>query len=131
MALPKKARASRPNRRVVGAGCPASTRLKDDAMKPAGVPSGFILFSEAVRRLQTTMWGGLPRPIALRNLRDLLRKEGSDTWVTIYTEDIRKTFGQEGLPCGPNICEIAVERQQKSRTGWIWTLAAESRGMPT
>jgi hypothetical protein len=39
------------------------------AIKTADLPNGFILFSEAIRRLRMSMWSGLPRPIALRNAR--------------------------------------------------------------
>jgi hypothetical protein len=58
---------------------PRSTEIPIEtlgAIKTADLPDGFILFSEAIRRLGMSMWSGLKRPIALQKVRaDFIRKE--------------------------------------------------------
>ena len=44
-------------------------RLKVGAMKDCQLPSGHILFSEAIHRLEMSMWGNLPRAIPLQQLK--------------------------------------------------------------
>jgi hypothetical protein len=39
------------------------------AIKTADLPNGFILFSEAIWRVQMSMWSGLNRPIAVQDVR--------------------------------------------------------------
>ena len=40
------------------------------------IPNGFLLISDAVNRLANGMWGGLPRPVAVR---DIKRKYNNQT----------------------------------------------------
>jgi hypothetical protein len=47
------------------------------AIKTADLPDGFILFSEAIRRLGMSMWSGLQRPIAVQDVSAELRKQGT------------------------------------------------------
>ena len=67
------------------------------------LPDGYILFSEAIHRLQRSMWGGLQRPLAVSELSDRFQREKSNTWVTIHTADLQTSFGQESLAKAPNI----------------------------
>ena len=72
---------------------------------------GYILFSEAIRRLEMRIWGGLRDPRELRNLKDALRKEESDT-VTIETDAIRKGvsvgFGPRRQEAGKRLTRAAL-----------------------
>jgi hypothetical protein len=38
-------------------------------MKAFDMPNGYILFSEAIRRLEMSMWGNLRRPLAVRQVK--------------------------------------------------------------
>jgi hypothetical protein len=69
-------------------------------MKAPNVPNGFILFSEAIRRLQISMWGGFPRPIESRRLRERLRKEGE--------HEVRVGFGPWRQRAGECLTQAAL-----------------------
>jgi hypothetical protein len=47
------------------------------SVKTADLPNGFILLSEAIRRLQMSMWSGLQRPIAVQDVKAELKKQGT------------------------------------------------------
>jgi hypothetical protein len=46
-------------------------------MNPSNLPEGYIFFSEAIRRLQKNMRGGLRGSVAVAKLRDELKKPGN------------------------------------------------------
>jgi hypothetical protein len=43
-------------------------------MNDMSVPCGFLPFSEAIRRLEEGMWGGLPQPDAVRKIKRTFKK---------------------------------------------------------
>jgi hypothetical protein len=75
------------------------------AIKTADLPDGFILFSEAIRRLEMSMWSGLQRPIAVQDVSAELMKQG--------THKARIGFGPWRQRAGEDLtlaaCEVKLE----------------------
>jgi hypothetical protein len=67
----------------------------------ANVPTGYILISKATCLLEMGMWGGLPRPIALMDLKNVLKKQGE--------EKLSVGFGPWRQRAGESITRAAVE----------------------
>jgi hypothetical protein len=65
------------------------------------VPTGYILISKATRLLEMGIWGGLPRPIALTDLKNVLTKQGEDK--------LSVGFGPWRQRAGESITRAAVE----------------------
>jgi hypothetical protein len=75
-------------------------RLKVGAMEDCQFPSGYILFSEAIHRLEMSMWGNRPRAIALQQFKQELRKCGE--------QKLRVGFGPWRQRAGRCLTQAAV-----------------------
>jgi hypothetical protein len=76
-------------------------RLKVGAMEDCQLPSGYILFSEAIHRLEMSMWGNRPRAIALQQFKQELRKCGE--------QKLRVGFGPWRQRAGRCLTQAAVK----------------------
>src|SRR5262249_45435378 len=63
------------------------------------LPNGYILFSEAIRRLEMSMWGNLPRPLAVRQVKEAAKKlsVGFGRWRQIAAERLTRAASQGEL----------------------------------